>query len=80
MTLYKAGDAYSASDFARDARESGFRNVKVTRRKDGYYYVTGSRKKKSNPGMRTPKLGQWITARRVRVVKKNGRKVLEVQR
>ena len=27
----------------------------------------------------TPKLGQWIKAARVRLVKKNGRKVLEVQ-
>ena len=35
---------------------------------------------RENPSMKAPKLGQWITARRVRVVKKNGRKVLEVQR
>jgi hypothetical protein len=30
--------------------------------------------------MTTPKLGQWIKAHRVRIVKKNGRKVLEIQR
>lgn len=30
--------------------------------------------------MKTPKLGKWIKAHRVRVVKKNGVKVLEIQR
>jgi len=30
--------------------------------------------------VKTPKLGKWITAHRVRVVKKNGAKVLEIQR
>ena len=30
--------------------------------------------------MKTPKLGKWIPAHRVRVVKVNGAKVLEIQR
>jgi hypothetical protein len=34
-----------------------------------------------NPGKpKWPKLGQWIKAHRVRIVKKNGAKVLEIQR
>lgn len=30
--------------------------------------------------MKTPKLGKWVKAHRVRVVKVNGAKVLEIQR
>lgn len=57
------------------------RSVKASMRRRGNSAPSGTKYKatreKTNP---TPKIGKWIKAHRVRVVKVNGSKVLEIQR
>ena len=57
------------------------RSVKASMRRRGNSAPSGTKYKatreKSNPA---PKLGKWIQAKRVRIVKVNGAKVLEIQR